>query len=225
MTVTPGAESLTCRGVPPEMTVVGAGTIWALVAAHTLWNRAAMLIYSMSVSADGFMTDRNGELDWTQPSDEQFEFWLEQTSALGCYLLGRRLYEGMQVWETDPTLRDTPSGAEFADVWSALPKIVFSHSLDAVEGNARLAQASLAEEVATARAGTEKDISIGGADLAAQAIELDLIDELWMLRHPVVLGGGTPFLPPTSRSLPLDLVETRTFNDRVIYERYRRARD
>jgi dihydrofolate reductase len=174
---------------------------------------------------DGFIADREGAFGWTVPSDEQFRFHIEQVGELGGYLCGRRLYETMLVWETDPTMRDNEPGAAFADIWCALPKVVFSRTLDSVQGNARLAEASLAEEVDTALAGTDKDVSIGGAGLAAAAIELGLVDELRMFRHPVVVGGGTPFLPPVTEDLPLELVETRTFGSRVIYERYRRARD
>ena len=184
-----------------------------------------MLIYSMSVSVDGFIADREGGLGWSVPSDELFRFHLAQVRELGGYLLGRRLYETMLVWETDPSLRDSESGAAFADVWSALPKVVFSRTLDSVEGNARLAGGSVAEEAAAARFATDKDVAIGGAGLAAAAIELGLVDELRMFRHPVVIGGGTPFLPPVTEAVPLDLVETRTFGSRVIYERYRRVRD
>jgi dihydrofolate reductase len=184
-----------------------------------------MLIFSMSVSVDGFINDREGAFDWTPPSDEQFRFHLEQVSELGGYLLGRRLYEGMLVWETDPSLRDNEDRSAFADVWCAIPKVVFSHTLDSVQGNARLAEASVAEEVATALDGTDKDVAIGGAGLAAQAIELGLVDELRMFRYPVVVGGGTPFLPPVTKDVSLDLIETKTFGSRVIFERYGRARD
>ena len=149
-----------------------------------------MLIYSMSVSVDGFIADRDGGFGWTTPSEELFRFHLAQVRELGGYLLGRRLYETMLVWETDPSLRDSESGAAFADVWSALPKVVFSRTLDSVQGNARLAEASVAEEVAAALGATDKDVSIGGAGLTAAAIELGLVDELRMFRHPVVLGAG-----------------------------------
>ena len=131
----------------------------------------------------------------------------------------------MLVWETDPSLRDTELDAAFADVWCALPKVVFSRTLDSVQGNARLAEGSVAEEVAAALAATDKDVEIGGAGLAAAAIELGLVDELRMYRYPIVVGGGTPFLPPVTEDLPLELVETRTFGSRVIYERYRRVPD
>ena len=184
-----------------------------------------MLIYSMGVSADGFIADREGAFAWGVPSDEQFRFHTEQVGELGGCLLGRKLYETMLVWETDPSLRQGELRVEFADSWSALPKVVFSRTLDRVQGNARLAEASVAEEAAAALDATDKDVSIGGAGLAAAAIELGLVDELRMFRNPVVVGGGTPFLPPVTEDVPLDLVETRTFGSRVIYERYGRARD
>ncbi len=184
-----------------------------------------MLIYSMNVSVDGFIADREGAFGWTGPSEEQFLFHTAQISELGGYLCGRRLYETMLVWETEPSLRDNERGAAFADIWCAIPKVVFTRTLDSVQGNARLAEASVAEEVAAALDATDKDISIGGAGLAAAAIELGLVDELRMFRCPLVVGGGTPFLPPVTEDIRLELIETRTFGSRVIYERYRRARD
>jgi len=184
-----------------------------------------MLIYSMSVSVDGFIADRDGAFGWSVPSDKLFRFHLDRVRGLGGYLLGRRLYETMLVWETDPSLRDNEDTDAFADLWIALPKVVFSRTLGRVQGNARLAEAPLAEEVAAALDATDKDVEIGGAGLAAQAFELGLVDELRMFRYPVVVGGGTPFLPPVTEGIALDLVETRTFGSRVIYERYGRARD
>jgi dihydrofolate reductase len=184
-----------------------------------------VLIYSMSVSVDGFVADREGAFGWSVPSEEQFRFHLAQVGELGGYLCGRRLYETMLVWETDPSLRDSELGAAFADVWCALPKVVFSRTLDTVEGSrVRLAEASLAEEVAAAVDATDRDVSIGGAALAGAAIQLGLVDELRLFRCPVVLGGGTPFLPPLAAEVPLDLIQTRTFGSRVVFERYRRAR-
>ena len=183
-----------------------------------------MLIYSMSVSVDGFIADREGAFGWTAPDEELFRFHTAEVGKLGGCLLGRRLYETMLVWETDPSLREDELGAAFADVWCALPKIVFSRTLDSVQGNARLAKASVAEEFAAALEATEKDVEIGGAGLAAAAIELGLVDELRMFRYPVVVGGGTPYLPPVTEDIRLDLIETKTFGSRVIYERYQRAR-
>ena len=139
-----------------------------------------MLIYSMSVSVDGFIADREGAFGWTVPSEELFLFHISQARELGGYLLGRRLYETMLPWETDPSMRDNELRDVFADVWCAIPKVVFSRTLDSVQGNARLAEGSVAEEVAAALAGTDKDVSIGGAGLAAAAIELGLVGELRM---------------------------------------------
>ena len=182
-----------------------------------------MLIYSMSVSVDGYVSDRDGAFGWTAPSDELFAFHLARVRELGAHLCGRRLYETMLAWETDPSLRDTVLGAEFAEVWSALPKVVFSRTLDRVQGNARLANASVAEEITAALRATDKDVEIGGAGLAAGAIELALVDELRIFRIPIVVGGGTPYLPSVTKDIALDLVETTTFGSGVIYERYRRV--
>jgi dihydrofolate reductase len=185
----------------------------------------SLLIYSMGVSVDGFIANREGEFGWSVPDEEQFRFHIAQTRELGGFLCGRRLYETMLVWETNPSLREDELDAAFADVWCAIPKIVFSRTLDSVQGNARLAKASVAEEAAAALEATDKDVAIGGAGLAAAAIELDLVDELRVFRNPIVVGGGTPFLPPVTEDVPLNLIETRTFGSRVIYERYGRAGD
>ena len=185
----------------------------------------SMLIYSMGVSVDGFIADREGAFSWSVPNEDQFRFHTEQIRELGGFLLGRRLYETMLVWETDPSMRDSELDAAFADAWCAIPKVVFSRTLEGVQGNARLAEASVAEETAAALDATDKDVAIGGAGLAAEAIELGLVDELRIFRNPIVVGGGTPLLPPVTEDVLLDLIETRTFGSRVIYERYRRARD
>ncbi|WP_405094149.1 dihydrofolate reductase family protein [Micromonospora sp. NBC_01392] len=182
-------------------------------------------MYSMSVSVDGFVADRAGSFDWAGPDDELIRFHHAEVGQLGGYLLGRRLYENMLAWETDPTMRETEIGAAFADTWRDLPKVVFSRTLDDVQGNARLAKASVAEEIAMALDATDKPVSIGGTVLAGAAIELGLVDELRMYRCPVVVGGGTPYLPPVTADIPLNLVETKTFSSGVIYERYRHVRD
>jgi dihydrofolate reductase len=177
----------------------------------------------MGVSIDGFIADREGGFGWGVPSDEQFRFHIEQVGELGGCLFGRRLYETMLPWETDPSMRTNDLWTEFADVWCTIPKVVFSRTLASVEGNARLAEGSVAEEVAAALNATDKDVEIGGAGLASEAIKLGLIDELRIFRNPIVVGGGTPFLPPVTDDVPLNLLETRTFGSRVIYERYGRA--
>lgn len=176
----------------------------------------------MSVSVDGYIADRDGAIEWHVPSDELFAFHLARARRLGACLCGRRLYETMLPWESDASLRETELGAEFAAVWCALPKIVFSRTLERVQGNARLARVSVAEEIATTLSTAEGDVEIGGAGLAAAAIELGLVDELHVFRIPIVLGGGTSYLPPTAEAIRLDLIETRMFDANVIFERYRR---
>jgi dihydrofolate reductase len=129
----------------------------------------------------------------------------------------------MLYWETAD---EKPSASEyereFALIWQRLPKIVFSRTLDAVEGNATLARGGIAEEVAALKRQPGKDVGVGGAGLASAFVELDLVDEYRLFVSPVVLGGGTPFFPPTQRRLELELLETRTFASRVVYLRYRR---
>jgi dihydrofolate reductase len=182
------------------------------------------VIYSMGVSLDGFIAGPNGEIDWSAPDEELHRFHNEQIRELGAHLLGRRLYEEMLYWETadeDPSAADFE--LEFARIWKALPKIVFSNSLESVEGNARLATDSVAEEVARLKEEPGKDVSVGGAGLAATLIKLDLIDEYGLFVNPVVLGGGTPYFPPLDQRINLELEETRAFGSRVVYLRYRRV--
>lgn len=180
-----------------------------------------MLIYSIGVSVDGFTADADGDFSWGAPTDELFRFHIEQVGALGTHLLGRRMYETMRVWETDPALRDTDAHAEFADIWTALPKVVFSTTLDRVDGNARLAEGSIAEEVAAALAIGDGDVAIGGPTLTEEALRHELVDELRILRYPVAVGAGTRHLAHGAARLRLDLVESRVFEPAVVYERYR----
>jgi dihydrofolate reductase len=181
------------------------------------------LIYSMSVSLDGFIAGPGGEIDWGAPDEELHRFHNERTRELGAHLLGRRLYETMLYWETADA---NPSAAEheleFARIWKSLPRIVFSTTLEKVEGNARLATEDVGEEVARLKEESDDDIGVGGAGLAATLIELGLIDEYWLFVSPVVLGGGTPYFPAIEDRIDLELVETRTFGSRVVYLRYRR---
>lgn len=182
-----------------------------------------MLLVSMGVSIDGFINDRAGSIDWSGPDDELFDFHLARVRELGGCLMGRRLYESMLVWETDPSLRSSPSMEAFADAWVALPKVVFSRTLNRPQGTSRLAVGSVADEVARMLASTDRDVEIGGADLAGQAFDAGLVDELRLFRYPIVLGGGTPLLPPVVRPRRFQLLETRVFPAGVAYERYRAA--
>ena len=182
--------------------------------------------YSMSVSLDGFIVGPDGTFDWTGPIEEVFRFWIDEIREVGVHLLGRRLYETMLYWETadqDPSLDDAE--LEWAALWKPLPKVVFSTTLSAVQGNARLASGGLEEEIERLRAEPgEGEIAIGGATLAAEAAALGLIDEYRAMVYPVLVGGGIPFFPQRERRVDLDLVETRTFSSRVVYLRYRVAR-
>ncbi|MDQ3877907.1 MAG: dihydrofolate reductase family protein [Actinomycetota bacterium] len=182
------------------------------------------LIYSMGLSLDGFIEGPDGNFDWGAPDEELHRFHNERVRALGGHLLGRNLYETMKVWETmheDPAATDYV--LEFAEIWTSLPKVVFSHTLDKVVGNTRLAQRSIAEEVAELQDRSGKDVGIGGAGLAAEAIKLGLVDDFQPFVYPVIVGGGKPFSPSLDRTVQLKLVETRTFGSRVVYLHYERG--
>jgi len=180
------------------------------------------LTFSMSVSADGFVAGPDGEIDWTAPDEELFRFHVGLIREFGVQLCGRRLYEEMLPWET--TNPAAPAAEhEFAAIWQALPKVVFTRTLDRVEGNATLATAGLAETVAELKAQPGGALEVGGAELAAEASRLGLIDEYSLFVYPVVLGGGTPCFPLLDARIPLTLAETRTFGGRVVLLRYRRA--
>ncbi|CAM5476810.1 deaminase [Streptomyces spiroverticillatus] len=183
--------------------------------------------YSMSASLDGYIVGPDGGFDWTTPDEEVFRFATDEVRELGVHLMGRRLYETMLYWQTvhqNPSLDF--STREFAAVWKPLPKVVFSRSaLATVEGNARQASGTLAEEVERLRAEPgEGNIAIGGATLAAEAAALDLIDEYRVRVYPVLVGGGIPYFAHHERRSDLELVDTRTFASQVAYYRYRVAR-
>jgi dihydrofolate reductase len=183
------------------------------------------VIYSMSPSLDGFIAGPGGEIDWSAPDEELHRFHNERTRELGAHLCGRRLYETMVYWETaheDPSIAE--HALEFARIWQQLPKVVFSTTLETVEGNARLARRGIAEEVATLKEQPGKDLGVGGAGLASAFMRLGLIDEFRLFVSPVVLGGGTPYFPALDERIDLELVETRTFGSRVVYVRYRARR-
>lgn len=184
------------------------------------------LIYSTGVSLDGFIAGPQGEIDWSAPDEELHRFHNEQTRQLGAHLCGRRLYETMVFWETAD--QDPAASAvvlEFARIWQALPKLVFSTTLEQVEGNATLLRGGLAAEIAKLRAEPGDDMAVGGAGLAASCMELDLIDEYRLFVSPVILGGGTPYFPTLDKRIELELLETRTFGSRVLYLRYGRVRN
>jgi dihydrofolate reductase len=182
------------------------------------------VIYSMSVSLDGFIAGPDGDIGFTAPDQERMEFHVQQTRGIGTELMGRGLYEDMLVWEDAETTMSGALELEFARIWKAIPKVVFSTTLEQVQGNARLASDDAADEVARLReAPGEGVVSVGGAGLASTLIKLDLIDEYRLFVIPVVLGRGTPYFPPLDRAIELELLETRTFGSRVVYLRNRRV--
>jgi dihydrofolate reductase len=179
------------------------------------------LIYSMGVSLDGLIAGPNGEIDWSAPDEELHRFHNQQTREMGAHLCGRRLYEVMAYWETAAENPAPPDHElEFARIWKDTPKIVFSKTLEKVEGNARLVRDNVAEEVATLKEQPGKDLAVGGAGLASTLVKLGLIDEYRLFVSPVVLGGGTPYFPALDERINLELLETRTFGSRVVYVRY-----
>jgi dihydrofolate reductase len=182
--------------------------------------------YSMAMSLDGYIVGPDGGFDWGAPAEDLFRFSIDEIREVGVHLMGRRLYETMLYWENadeNPSLDDAE--LEWAALWNPLPKVVFSTTLSSVQGNARLAAGSLAEEIERLRAEpADGDIAIGGADLAAQAAALGLIDEYHVRVCPVLVGGGTPFFAQHEQHVDLELVETRTFSSKVLYLGYRVAR-
>ena len=183
--------------------------------------------YSMTISLDGYIVGPDGKFDWADPDEELFRFATDEVRGLAVHLMGRRLYEAMLYWETaeqDPSVNDLER--EFAAIWKALPKVVFSSTLSTVQGsNTRLASGGLAEEIEKLRAEPgEGNIAIGGATLAAEAAALDLIDEYRPKVYPVLVGGGIPFFPQREQRVELELIETRTFTSRVVYLGYRVTR-
>jgi dihydrofolate reductase len=176
----------------------------------------------MGVSADGFIARSDGTIG-LMPSEELHRFHNRQAEELGVHVMGRRLYEVMSFWENFEA--ENPSAPahelEFARIWRGVPKVVFSRTLGRAEGsNTRLAEGDLADEIRQLKEQPGGDISVGGADLAASLMKLDLIDEFAPVVHPVVLGGGTPFFPPLEEQVNLRLVESRTFGMGEVYLRY-----
>ena len=182
------------------------------------------LIYSMGVSLDGFIAGPDGEIDWSAPDEELHRFHNQEARETGAHLYGRRLYETMTYWETADEKPSIPEHElEFARIWKALPKVVFSKTLEKVAGNARLVRDGAAAEVAKLKEQPGKDLAVGGAGLAATLMKPGLIDEYRLFVSPVVLGGGTPYFPALDERINLELVETKRFGSRVVYVRYRRV--
>jgi len=183
------------------------------------------LIYSLTVSLDGYIAGPDGAIDWSVPDQELFRFHHQHVREIGVQLCGRRLYETMAYWETAEESPLAAEQVEFAQIWKALPKVVFSTTLESVVGNTRLARDGVGEEVSRLKEQPGKDIAVGGAGLARACMKLGLIDEWRLFLSPVLLGGGTPYFPTLEKVINLELIETRTFGSRVVYLRYGRVPD
>ena len=183
------------------------------------------LTFAMNVSLDGYVAAPGGDLGWSVPSDELFQWWSDRVAATGLALYGRRLWETMSShWPTaDQQPGATPAQVEFARRWRDMPKVVFSSTIRAVDG-ARLVTGDAVAEIARLKAEDGGPMEIGGATLAAAAMRAGLIDEYAIVTHPVLVGGGAPFFPALESRVPLSLVETRTFPDGVLLTRYRTRR-
>jgi dihydrofolate reductase len=185
------------------------------------------LIYLLNVSLDGFVETVDHDLGWTRIDEEVHGWFNEQERALDAVLYGRRLYEVMDPYwpnaASDPNV--TGVEREYAKIWSAHPKIVFSTTLESVGSNSRLVSGDVGEELAKLKAEFPGDLGVAGPTLAAQFISRGLVDQYGLVVHPVVLGAGTPFFPAVEDRISLELVETRTFGSRVVYLRYMVRRD
>lgn len=181
----------------------------------------AKLIYATIASFDGYIEDEHGKFDWAEPSEEVHAFANDLERDVGTHLYGRRMYETMKVWDSDEILEGQPAVMrDYAEIWRASEKIVYSRSLDEVEpSRTKLERTFDPEAVRTLKETEEREISIGGPELAAQALEADLVDEIHLLLVPVVVGAGKPALPIQNHKA-LSLLGQRTFANGTIYLHY-----
>jgi dihydrofolate reductase len=182
----------------------------------------AKLIYSAITSLDGYVADRDGNFDWAAPDEEVHTFVNDLERPIGAYLYGRRMYETMVFWETAHTLADEPPAVrDYAQIWQAADKVVFSRTLETVSSaRTRIEPVFDPEAVRQLKASAESDLSVGGAELAAQAIRAGLVDEYRLFLTPVVVGGGNQALPDDVR-LQLELLDERRFQSGVVHLHYR----
>ena len=183
------------------------------------------VLYAMSVSLDGYIEAPDGDLSWSYPDEELHAHFNALEREIDLHLYGRGLYENMAAFW--PTADENPSAPqheiEYARIWKAMPKIVFSTTLAQVGWNARLVRGNIAEEVAKLKAQPGKTISVGGAGIAASFMQLGLIDEVRLYLHPVVLGGGKRMFGTLQDPLHLALTETQRFGSGVVLLKYVRA--
>jgi dihydrofolate reductase len=180
------------------------------------------LIYLMNTSLDGYTEDKDGRFDWTEPSEEYFGFVTNLVRPAHTLLYGRRMYEAMRAWETDPKLAaESPLRHDFAEIWQAADKIVYSRTLETTSTRkTQLVQTFDPEAIRQMKAADEHDILIGGPELAAHAFRAGLIDECHLFLIPILVGGGKSALPDNVR-LELELLAERRFSNGTAYLRYR----
>ena len=184
----------------------------------------ARLIYSAIMSLDGYTADADGRFEWAAPDEEVFAFVNELERPVGTYLYGRRMYETMRYWETAHTLAEqSPVGLDFARIWQAADKIVYSTTLqEPATARTRVERAFDPTQVRKLKEAASRDVTVAGAHLAAQAIAAGLVDEYQLFLVPAVVGGGTRALPDQVR-LNLALAQERTFGRGTVYLRYHPA--
>jgi dihydrofolate reductase len=182
----------------------------------------AKLIYSAITSLDGYTADENGNFDWAAPDEEVHAFVNDLERPVGTYLYGRRMYEAMVVWEAAHTFADQrPVMQDFAELWQAADKVVYSRTLAAPSSaRTRIERDFDPEAVRQLKTAAGRDLAVGGADLAAQAIRAGLVDEYHLFLVPFVVGGGSQALPDNVR-LKLELLDERRFGGGVVFLRYR----
>ena len=182
----------------------------------------AKLIYVSNVSLDGYIEDEHGSFDWTASDDELFAFITDLVRPVGTYLYGRRMYDTMAPWETDPALAaQSELMADFANVWQAADKVLYSTTLDAVStAKTRLERNFDPASVRDMKASATSDLTVGGPHLAAHALKAGLVDECHLFIRPVLVGGGKPALPSDTRA-DLKLLDDRRLSNGVAYLRYR----
>jgi dihydrofolate reductase len=180
----------------------------------------AKLIYSGIMSLDGYVADENGTFEWSAPDPQVHQFVNDLERPIGTYLYGRRMYEVMAYWESGPGASDPYHIREYGDIWRSADKIVYSSTLQEVASDrTRIERAFEPAAVRKLKAAAASDLSIGGAELASQAIRAGLVDEYHLFLSPVVVGGGTPFLPDHVR-LALDLLDEHVFGNGVVHLHY-----
>jgi dihydrofolate reductase len=180
------------------------------------------LIYASIASLDGYIADEDGKFDWAVPDDDVFAYINDTKRPIGTYLYGRRTYEMMIGWETDPAIANqSPLTRDFAEIWQAADKIVYSSTLETVStARTRLERRFDPERVQRLKAELDHDLTVGGPDLAAHAIRAGLVDEYHLYVVPVVVGGGKRFLP-RGVHVPLELLDERRFPGGTVHLRYR----